>query len=297
MPATWYRLAPVAEALETEAKSLWRTNRRGRQEIRVLRERIRGTKAARAEAFEADCLLRESMRELERTTETLKAARAEREQKRLLIERITHLLPIREQMDQATRLEVEAGPPGALDGLPADPAAERERLLDEVATLGNRLQQTQADAVEPQERQRAFSADHRAILDARRCIEEIHGAVAAAGPVGARLSTLDQEIRDREHQITLDAPQGLRTNTYLFAEIHRTDTRRARSPRSGSGRISRSGPGPGAIRFLSMMDCTICTVETSRREGISPDGWLLARRPLRRSGRKRLDVIVSGSGP
>ena len=197
----------VAEALETEAKSLWRTNRRGTQEIRVLRERIRGAKAARAEALEADRLLRESMRELERTTETLRATRAERKQKRLLIERITHLLPIRERMDQAARLEVEAGPPGALDGLPADPAAERERLLDEVATLENRLQQTQADAVEPRERQRAFSADHRAILDARRCIEEIHGAVAAAGPVGAHLSTLDQEIRDREHQISLDAPK------------------------------------------------------------------------------------------
>ena len=197
----------VAEALETEAKSLWRTDRRGRQEIRVLRERIRGAKAARAEALEADRLLRESMRELERTTETLGAARAERKQKRLLIERITHLLPIRERMDQAARLEVEAGPPGALDGLPADPTAERERLLDEVATLGNRLQQTQADAVEPRERERAFSADHRAILDARRCIEEIHGAVAAAGSVGARLSTLDQEIGDREHRITSNAPK------------------------------------------------------------------------------------------
>ena len=197
----------VAEALETEAKSLWRTNRRGRQEIRVLRERIRGAKAARAEALEADRLLRESMRELERTTGKLRAARAERKQKRLLIERITHLLPIRERMDQAARLEVDAGPPGALDGLPADPAAERERLLDEVATLRNRLQQTQVDTVEPRERERAFSADHRAILDARRCIEEIHSAVAAAGPVGARLSTLDQEIRDREHQITLNAPK------------------------------------------------------------------------------------------
>ena len=147
----------VTEALETEAKSLWRTDRRGRQEIRVLRERIRGAKAARAESLEADRLLRESMRELERTTETLGAARAERKQKRLLIERITHLLPIRERMDQAARLELEAGPPRALDGLAADPAAERERLLDEVATLGNRLQQTQADAVEPRERERAFS--------------------------------------------------------------------------------------------------------------------------------------------
>lgn len=197
----------VAEALETEAKSLWRANRRGTQEIRVLRERIRGAKAVRAEALEADRLLRESMRELEQTTETLRAARVERKQKRLLIERITHLLPIRERMAQAARLEVEAGPPGALDGLPADPSAERERLLDEVATLGNRLQQTQLDVVEPRERERAFSADHRAILDSRRYIEEINVAVAAAGPVGARLSTLNQEIRDRERRITSDTPK------------------------------------------------------------------------------------------
>ena len=197
----------VAEALETEAKSLWRENRRGTQEIRVLRERIRGAKANRAEALEADRLLRASMRELERTTETLTAARAERRQKRLLIERITHLLPIRERMDQAARLEVEAGPPGALDGLPADPSAERERLLHEVATLGNRLQQTQAEAEESRKREGAFSDDHRAILDARRCIEEINSAVAAAGPVGARLSTLDQEIRDREQRIMSNTPK------------------------------------------------------------------------------------------
>ena len=213
----------VAEALETEAKSLWRANRRGTQEIRVLRERIRGAKAARAEALEADRLLRESMRELERTTETLRAARAERKQKRLLIERITHLLPIRERMDQAARLEMEAGPPGSLDGLPADPSAEHGRLLDEVATLGNRLQQTQLDAVEPRERERAFSADHRAILDARRCIEEINGAVAAAGPVGARLSTLDHEIRDRERRITSDTPKVFeRTLTTQEKSIVRT---------------------------------------------------------------------------
>ena len=197
----------VAEALETEAKSLWRPNRRGTQEIRLLRERIRGAKAARAEALEGDRLLRESMRELDQTTETLEAARAERKQKRLLIERITLLLPIREQMDQAARLEAEAGPPGALNGLPADPSAERIRLLDEVATLGNRLQETQDDAEEPREREKAFSADHRAILDARRCIEEISVAVAAAEPVAARLRTIGQEIRDRERRITSDTPQ------------------------------------------------------------------------------------------
>ena len=197
----------VAEALETEAQRLWRTSRRGTQEIRVLRERIHGAKAARSEALEADRLLRESMRELERTKERLAATRIEREQQRLLIERITQLLPIRERMDQATRLEVEAGPPGAFDGLPPDPSAERDRLVAEVATLEDRLEKTQADAEEARERVKMFSAEHRAIVDARRSIEEINAVAAAAGPVSARLSTLDQEIRDRERRITSDTPK------------------------------------------------------------------------------------------
>ena len=197
----------VADALETEARGLWRANRRGTQEIRVLQGRIRGAKAARAEALDADRLQRESMRELEQTTETLTAARVERKQKRLLIERITQLLPIRERMDQAARLEGEAGAPGALDDLPADPGAERKRLLDEVATLENRLEKTRADAEEAREREEAFSPAHQKILDAHGCIDEINSAVAAAGPMGARLSTLDQEIRDRERRITSDIPK------------------------------------------------------------------------------------------
>ena len=195
----------VADALESEAQGLWRTNRRGKQAIRVLRERIRGARAARGQALEADRLLRESMRELERTKETLEAARLEREQKRLLIERITQLLPIQERMNQAAKLETEAGPPGALDGLPPDPSAERERLVAEVATLEDRLEKMKADAEEPQARAEGFSSDHRAILEARRRIEEINSAAAAAGPVSARLSTLDQEVRDRQGRITSDA--------------------------------------------------------------------------------------------
>ena len=195
----------AADALETEAQRLWRPNRRGTQEIRVLRERLRVTKAAHSEVLEADRLLRESVRELERTKETLRAARIEREEKRLLIERITQLLPIQERMDQAARLDAEAGAPGALDGLPPDPSAERERLLAEVATLEDRLRNAQADAEEPHARAEGFSSNHRAILDARRRIEEINGAAAAAGPVSARLSTLEQEVRDRKGRIASDA--------------------------------------------------------------------------------------------
>ena len=160
----------VAEALETEAQRLWRPTRRGTQEIRILRERIRGARAARSEALDADRVLRESMRKLERAEEALRATRVERDQQRLLIERITQLLPIRERMDQAARLEVEAGPPGALDGLPADPAGERQRLVTEVATMRDRLKGTQAEAEEPQTRVEAFSSDHQTSLAARQVI-------------------------------------------------------------------------------------------------------------------------------
>ena len=197
----------VAEALEAEAQRLWRTSRRGAQEIRVLRERIRGARAARSEALEADHVLRESMRELEQATEALRATRVEREQQRLLIERITQLLPIRERLDQVASLEEEAGPAGALDDLPADPSVERQRLLTEVATLRDHAEKTQAEAEEPQARVKAFSSNHRTILEARRGIEEISAAAAAAGPVGARLSTLDQEIRDRQRGVTSDIPK------------------------------------------------------------------------------------------
>ena len=197
----------VAEALETEAQRLWRPTRRGTQEIRVLRERIRGARAARSVALEADRVLRESMRELEQAQEALKATRVEREQQRLLIERITQLLPIRERLDQSARLEAEAGPPGKLDGLPTDLSAERHRLVTEIAALQDHIKKTQDEAEEPQARANSFSSGQKVVLGARRDIEEVYAAVAAAGPLSAHLSTLDHEIRDRQRRIASDSPR------------------------------------------------------------------------------------------
>jgi uncharacterized protein YhaN len=239
----------VAEALETEAQRLWRATRRGTQEVRVLREQIRDAKRARSEALEADRLLRQSMRELEETEETLREARLEREQKRLLIERVTHLLPIRERLDQASKLEVEAGPPGALEGLPPNPSAERERLVADVAALGARLQKTRTDAEEFEECVGAFSAEHRVILEARPRIEEINGAAAAAAPVGARLATLDQEIRDRERRITSDTPKIFeRTLTSQEEATVRTLVVRDLHDRVRDAAAARSGVREHSIR-------------------------------------------------
>ncbi len=191
----------VAKVLEAEAHRLWRPKRQGTQEVRLLRERIRVAKAARSEALEADRVQRESMRDLERTEADRGAARLEAEKHGLLIERITTLLPIQVRMEQAARLDEEAGPAGALDGLPADPAVERVHLLDEVAALEDRLLETQTLTKKAQEQTRAFSTSHQRNLDARPDIEEIGGALAATEPVSARVSALDQEIRDRERRI------------------------------------------------------------------------------------------------
>ena len=75
----------VADALRDEARRLWRPDRRGKQEIRILQKQIHGAKTARRAALDADRLLRESIRELERTKEERAAVRLEAEQHGLLI--------------------------------------------------------------------------------------------------------------------------------------------------------------------------------------------------------------------
>ena len=191
----------VADALEEEARRLWRPDRRGKQEIRILQERIHKAKAARRAALDADRLLRESIQYLERIREERKAVRLEAEKHGLLIERITTLLPARVRLEQAARLDEEAGPPGGLNGLPADPAMERDHLLEEVGALGDRLREARTLTEKALEQAQSFSADHQTSLAARQGILEIGGAVAAAEPVRARLRVLEQEIQGVQRRI------------------------------------------------------------------------------------------------
>ena len=79
------------------------------------------------------------MRELEQAQETLKATRAERNQKRLVIE-TDHATSSHQRAGRSSREARSGGrPPGALDSLPADPSAERQRLVREIAMLRDRL--------------------------------------------------------------------------------------------------------------------------------------------------------------
>src|SRR5205814_1279064 len=68
----------VAEDLEKEAGALWRTDRRGHQELRLRRERLRELEAHRRDLVDADRTLRDRVREQGRVHAELEAVRVER---------------------------------------------------------------------------------------------------------------------------------------------------------------------------------------------------------------------------
>ena len=210
----------AAEVLELEARGLWRPDRRGKQEIRQLRERIHTASARRRQALETDRLLRGSMGALEQVRHDLKEAKLVREQQRLLIERTTTLLPARKLLDRAAELDEEAGPLRALDEIPPDPVAAHGRLVAEVAKLRERLARNCEESKVPRERMDTFGSAGARILEARVDIEDLGAEVAGLKPARARLGSLEREIQDRRRHA------GASLND-LFTRILTPDEERA----------------------------------------------------------------------
>ena len=190
----------AAGVLEVEARGLWRPDRRGKQEIRELRDRIHRASTRRRQALDTDRLLRGSVKKLQRTREELKEAKLLREQQRLLIERTTTLLPVRKLLDRATELDIEAGPTQELDAIPTDPVGTHGRLVTEVARLQSRLGRACADAETPRERAARFGSAEERMLGARADIEDLVIEVAGLKPAGTRLGALEREIQDRRRR-------------------------------------------------------------------------------------------------
>ena len=191
----------AAGVLEVEARGLWRPDRRGKQEIRELRDRIHRASTRRRQALDSDRFLRASMKELARNREELKKAKLLREQQRLLIERSTTLLPLRKLLDRAAELDVEAGSTKQLDGIPADPVGTHGRLVAEVSKLQNRLERTHEKAVAPREMAARFGSSEQGILEARADIEDVVAEAAGLKPGRTRLGALEREIQDRRRRV------------------------------------------------------------------------------------------------
>ena len=195
----------VAGELEQEAAQLWRPNRRGRQAIRERRERLRELAAHRREVAGADHDLRERVRERDRTQAELGAVRAEREAAKLYVERMGALLAVRTSLLRVRALEQEAGPPEQLAALPADPGRRLEELADQAAAQQARLDEVMRDAETVRRKYRGLPRVDARVLERAAEVDRVAARVEAAGWMKARANQLQQELREFEGRIEIEA--------------------------------------------------------------------------------------------
>jgi uncharacterized protein YhaN len=190
----------VAEELRSEAGSLWRPNRRGRQAVRELAEQIRELQSARRDAAELDRQLRDRDRELAGARVRLDALKAERELATRTGSRFERLLPGKRKLKLIQDLESRLLPDLDDSAFPPDATTELERLTEQTDELAERIERIDARLDETRRRVRGFGSSERAVLDAedrlRSAIEGVEGARAA----GATLQGLEDDVRTLEHK-------------------------------------------------------------------------------------------------
>ena len=191
----------VVDELRGEAGALWRPNRRGSQEVRVLQERVRELRTRRHAAVEAEARIRDLSARSSEVARSLERARGEREAARIRVARFDELLPVRRRLLRIRELQERAGSDSDLAGLPGDPTARREELRRRLATEGRRLEDVDAARVEPCGTLEAFGDRERALLDRDDAIRAFGAARAATEPLRVRAAQLEQEMRDRVERV------------------------------------------------------------------------------------------------
>lgn len=190
----------IAAALEREAGELWRPNRRGRQQVRVMRGDMHALRDRRAAALARDRDLREATRALETERAALRTAREERGRIRLLLERRRTLLPVRAQLRRLASLESEAGDVRELEGLPADPAAALTALRARGAETEETLARSTHEATGPRAHIEAYGDAEARVWGAAERIRTLGARVLALDPERVRKGQLEQELRDLERR-------------------------------------------------------------------------------------------------
>ncbi len=181
-------LAPpreVADQLDDEAGALWRPNRRGNQRVRLLSEEIRRLEGLRDEAVERDRQIRSLVDETERNAATLETLEAQRLRIQALEERVGDLLPVHRQLLRIEELEMVAGSPSDLEGVPADPAEGRSALRERLASLSTRVQDLESlvhGLRENERRAHHLSRD----LFGRSWDKDVRAAVRGVSPAALR---------------------------------------------------------------------------------------------------------------
>ena len=140
----------VAAEFEDEARRLWRADRRGRPQTRVLLAELATLNELRSEALDRDRVLREKVAEKAFAEERLSALREERARERArrgaIEHRLNRLLPVRRTLLRIRELRAEAGAGYELDGLPGDPRGQLRTLRQRHAQAGSRIEELEHEA-------------------------------------------------------------------------------------------------------------------------------------------------------
>jgi uncharacterized protein YhaN len=184
----------VAKQLEQEANNLWRPDRVGKPRVKALKEELAELRKRRTEARDGDRTIREKVETLAELREELREARQERERCRHLREKIETLAPVRERLLRIDELRKEAGPPGELEGLPAEPRERRAGLEAEVERLEAQIRRLDEEEIEPRSRLEAVTDEDVRLLEHRQAIVALAARSGEVLHAGSRIVELDAQL-------------------------------------------------------------------------------------------------------
>lgn len=191
----------VAEALEQEAREIWRPSRRGNQRLRDLREEGRALRLRRAQALDRDRQIRSLVEEHDRVIGSLAEAREARQQDKAALGMVNELLPIKRQRDRIEQLRFEGGDSAELAGLPVELNDAVRSVEEQIASIGRTIEELERDGDGPRERMASCSDRHLLLLKHEPAIELFLNRVAAFEGDRLLLPALAAETRELQVQL------------------------------------------------------------------------------------------------
>ena len=191
----------VADELESEARALWRPDRRGSPRVRRLDDAIREAAARRPEVRQQSHRRRAAAERLADTRRVLESARAAREADQNLLARLRLWVPIRTELGRLAELRRVAGDPARLTDLSADPVAELDRLEERVHDAERHVERCRREHEAAAEEADGLDVLERTVLEHQASIERLGAGTAGAAVLAPRLGAAEQELRALERRL------------------------------------------------------------------------------------------------
>ncbi len=187
----------VAEEFHRDANALWRPDKRGRPQVRALQAERQKLVTRRQQAEKWDRELRAQTERRDTVEQQLAAARRAREEEaqrgKALEEELNRLRHVARTLARIQELREQVGDGAALEGLPADPAAELTELRERRRRAQERIANCEERIKAAEERIRAYRERHEPTAEAEAQVRK------AAQRIG-ELPKLEQEAEKAESE-------------------------------------------------------------------------------------------------